>query len=91
MGQGGYRPLLLMLAALFFALIVLLPVPGSLISLVEQVNPPGYAMLEADTETIADSVNYRHDPEAFEAWRLIGGRPIRLQVWIPVNRLPGRP
>ena len=73
MGQGGYRPFLLILAALFLALIVILPVPGSLISLVEQVNPPGYAMLEADTETIADSVNYRNDPKAFEAWRLSGG------------------
>ena len=72
MGQAGYRPLLLMLAAVFLAFIVLSPIPGSLVGLVEQGNPSGY-MLEADTETIADSVNYRRDPAAFEAWRQSGG------------------
>ncbi len=72
-GQGGYRPLPLMLAAVFLTLIVLLPVPSSLVGLVERANPPGYDMLEANTETIADSVNQRRDPDAFEAWRLSGG------------------
>ena len=72
-GQGGYRPLPLMLATVFLTLIVLLPVPSSLVGLVERANPPGYDMLEANTETIADSVNQRRDPDAFEAWRLSGG------------------
>ena len=71
-GQAGYRPILLMFAALFFVSIMLLPVPGSLVDLVEHVNPQGYDLLGADTETIADSVNYHRNPDAFEAWRLSG-------------------
>ena len=72
-GEAGYRPLLLMFAVVFLALIVLLPLPGSLVGLMEQVNPLGYDM-EADTETIADSVNYHRNPDAFEAWQS-SGRP----------------
>ena len=72
-GQAGYRPALLICAAFFFGLIMLLPPPGSLVHLVEQVNPLGYDILGANTETIADSVNYHRNPEAFEAWKLSGG------------------
>jgi sodium-dependent dicarboxylate transporter 2/3/5 len=42
--------------------------------LVEQVNPPGYNMSGANTETIVDSVNFHKNPEAFEA-RLESGGP----------------
>ena len=65
-GQAGYRPILLLLVAIFFVVMALLPVPGSLLDLVEEVNPPGYNMM-AGTETIVDSVNYRNNPRAFEA------------------------
>ena len=68
-GQAGYRPLVLVLAALIFVSIVLFPVPGSLIDLLEQLNPPGYDMMEPGTNTVVDSVNYHRNPEAFEAWR----------------------
>jgi len=68
-GRDGYRPILLLFAALFLGFMVVLPVPESLVDLVEQVNPPGYDMLKADTQTIADSINYHRNPEAFKAWR----------------------
>ncbi len=67
MGQAGYRPIALLLAAFFFVFMVLLPVPRSLINLVEEVNPSGYGMMEPDTETIVDSVNYHKNPQAFAA------------------------
>ena len=72
-GQPGYRPIALIIAALFFASLILLPVPGSLIDLVEVVNPSGYEMMGANTETIVDSVNYHNDPVAFEASQETGG------------------
>ena len=72
-GQAGYRPIALLFAAFFLVSMVLLPVPGSLIGLVEEVNPPGYAMMETDTETIVDSANSHKNPKAFEAWRRSGG------------------
>lgn len=68
-GQAGYRPVLLLIGAVFFIAMALLPVPGSL---VERVNPPGYNMA-GGAETIVDSVNYHNSPEAFEAWRESGG------------------
>ena len=73
-GQSGYRPILLIFAALFFVLVMLLPVPGSLVDLVEQVDPLGYD-LESNTETIADSVNSHKNTEAFQAWQLSGLPP----------------
>ena len=65
-GQAGYRPILLLLVAVFFVVMALLPVPGSLVDLVEEANPSGYNMV-AGTETIVDSINYRNNPRAFEA------------------------
>lgn len=72
-GGAGHRPILLLAAALSLLCMVVLPVPGSLVALVERVNPSGYDMMEADTETIRDSVNYHRNPEAFAAWRASGG------------------
>ena len=71
-GQAGYRPVLLSIAAVFFIAMALLPAPGSLVDLVERVNPSGYNMADG-VETIVDSVNYHNNPEAFEAWRESGG------------------
>ena len=73
-GQSGYRPILLIFAALFFVLVMLLPVPGSRVDLVEQVDPLGYD-LESNTETIADSVNSHKNTEAVQAWQLSGLPP----------------
>ena len=40
-GHAGHRPIVLLLAAFFILAVLILPVPGSLIDLVEQVHPPG--------------------------------------------------
>ncbi len=73
MGHAGHRPIALAFAAVFFLAMVLLPVPAGLIGLVEQVNPPGYDMLEGGTETIVDSVNFHKHPAAFRAQAQTGG------------------
>ncbi len=67
LGQGGYRPIALVVAALVFCAMVLLPVPESLVRLMEQENPSGYSMSGAGAETIVDSVNLHKNPEAFAA------------------------
>ena len=72
-GHGGYRPIVLLIAAFFMLSILILPVPGSLIHLVEQVNPSGYDMKGANTETIVDSVNFSNNPNAFLAWKESAG------------------
>ena len=71
-GQSGYRPIVLLIAAVFFLSMLLLPLPGSLIRLVEQDNPQGYTMMAANTETIVDSVNQRKNPRGYEALRQNG-------------------
>ena len=71
-GQAGYRPIVLLIAAVFFLSMLLLPLPGSLIGLVEQDNPPGYTMMAANTETIVDSVNQHKNPRGYEALRQNG-------------------
>ena len=73
-GQAGYRPVVLLLAAVVLLSMLVLPLPGSLIDQVEQVNPPGYAMMEPGTDTIVDSVNRHNNPKAYEALRQ-GGAP----------------
>lgn len=72
-GQAGYRPIALIFAVLFLLAMFLVPVPGTLISLVEEVNPLGYDMMDPGTETIAESINRHNHPEAFEASRRSGG------------------
>ena len=71
-GGAGYRPLVLLFALTFIILMAfIIPVPGGLIDLVEQDNPPGYK-LEGETTTIVDSVNYHEDKEAFQEWQEAG-------------------
>ena len=72
-GHGGYRPIVLIMAALFLLSFMFLPLPGSLINLVNQVNPSGYEMVGPNSETIVDSVNYSKNPETFQAWQETGG------------------
>ena len=58
-GHAGHRPIVLLLAAFFILAVLILPVPGSLIGLMDQVNPSGYDMKGANTETIVDSAGKR--------------------------------
>ena len=73
-GQAGYRPILMLAAALFFMAMVLLPVPQTLTGLMDEANPRGYGMLQAGADTIAESANRRKNPEAFQDW-VERGRP----------------
>ena len=72
-GQPGYRPAILAVAAVALVCTVVLPLPPSLTSLLEEVNPSGYGKMGADTGTIVDSVNHNRNREAFEASRESSG------------------
>ena len=72
MGQAGYRPIALIVAAFIFLFMLIMPLPGSLVDLLVEVNPTGYDLMEADTQTIVDSVNHHENPRAFEAFQNSG-------------------
>ena len=71
-GQAGYRPVVLLFAAALILSLLVLPLPGSLVDLLEQVNPVGYDMMDTDAVTIIDSVNLHNNPEAFRSSQEIG-------------------
>ena len=64
--RPGYKPLLLLLAALVFTAIVILPPPQSMLDMVSKVSPPGY-QLGTGCNTITDTINKKLRPEAFKA------------------------
>ena len=68
-GQAGYRPIALLVAAILFLSLLLIPVPSSLSAMLVAENPPGYDMLEPGTNTIADSVIYHNNQREFQAGR----------------------
>ena len=63
-GRAGQRPIVLLVASALFLSMALLPLPRSLVGLEEEANPLGYKMMEADSETIVESVNRHFSPEA---------------------------
>jgi sodium-dependent dicarboxylate transporter 2/3/5 len=71
--RPGYKPLLLLIAAIVFTGIVLLPPPQTMINLVTEKNPAGYS-LPKDCKTITDTVNKKLRPAAFEAANKSGPR-----------------
>jgi len=64
--KPGYKPILLLIAALVFTGIVIAPPPQSMINLVSQEKPSGY-QLGGGCKTITDTVNKKLHPVAFEA------------------------
>jgi len=66
--RPGYKPVLLLIAAILFTAVVLLPAPESMIQLMKQSNPAGYG-LSSDCNSIADNVNKKLRPDAFEKSR----------------------
>jgi len=64
--RPGYKPKLLLIAAVLFTALVVAPPHQSLIDLVGKVNPPGY-QLSSGANTITDNVNKRLRPEASQA------------------------
>lgn len=71
-GRAGYRPMILIFAILCIIVTAfILPVPGSLMNLIEINRPAGYK-LEGGTTTIVDSVNYHMHRAAFQEWKAAG-------------------
>ncbi len=63
--RPGYKPSLIMIAALLFTGLVVIPPPQNMISLMNRVKPAGYE-LSAGCETIMDTVNKKLRPKAFK-------------------------
>ncbi|MBW1705573.1 MAG: anion permease [Deltaproteobacteria bacterium] len=64
--KPGYKPILLLIAALVFVGVVIVPPPQSMIDLVSKVNPAGYK-LGRECKTITDTMNQKLHPKAFKA------------------------
>jgi sodium-dependent dicarboxylate transporter 2/3/5 len=63
--RPGYKPVLLLIAFIVYAILVVLPPPQSMIELVNKEGPSGYS-LSAGVKTITDAVNRKLNPEAFK-------------------------
>ncbi|MFH1241389.1 MAG: SLC13 family permease [Pseudomonadota bacterium] len=64
--RPGYKPVLFLIAAACFAVLVIMPPPQSMIDLATKANPPGY-QLPKGCNTITDAINKKMRPEASEA------------------------
>jgi sodium-dependent dicarboxylate transporter 2/3/5 len=62
--RPGYKPVLLLIAAIVFTAMVIMPPTQGMIDIVTKDNPPGYKV-PADCKTITDAVNKKLRPEAF--------------------------
>ena len=62
--RPGYKPVLLLIGFIVYAILVILPPPQSMIELVSRENPSGYS-LSSGVKTITDAVNRKLNPEAF--------------------------
>ena len=69
--KPGYKPILLVIAAVLFIGVVMLPVPQSMIDLVSEKNLPGY-QLGRGCATIADTMNQKLHPTEFAAAQAAG-------------------
>ena len=63
-GGPGYKPIYLIIAAIMFTALVILPPPQSMIDLVEKINPSGYKVGKG-CSTITDTVNQKLRPGAY--------------------------
>lgn len=64
--KPGYKPVLLLAAAIVFAGLVVIPPPQSMIDLAGSVSPAGYK-LSAGCKTMTDCINKKLRPGAFDA------------------------
>ncbi len=67
-GGPGYKPILVLIAAIVFIALAVMPPPRSMVDMVEQSDPPGYKVGK-DCRNIVDTVNQKLRPEAFKAAR----------------------
>ncbi len=63
-GSPGYKPIYILIAAVVFAVVVIMPPPQSMIEMVTKSNPPGYEPGRG-CETITETVNQKLRPKAF--------------------------
>jgi len=64
--RPGYKPVILIPAAILFVVLVIMPPPRGMVDLVSMEKPSGYTM-PADCKNITDSVNKKLNPDAFKA------------------------
>lgn len=69
--KPGYKPVLLLVAAVVFVGLVVMPPPQSMVDLVGSVSPAGYK-LSSGCQTITDCINKKLRPNAFEAENMPG-------------------
>ena len=63
--RPGYKPVLLLIGFVIYAILVIAPPPQSMIDLVSKEHPSGYS-LSSGVKTITESVNRKLNPEAFK-------------------------
>lgn len=63
--KPGYKPLLLLIAAIIFGVLIIIPPPRSMIDLVSMKAPQGYK-LGKDCNTITDTINKKLRSKAFK-------------------------
>jgi sodium-dependent dicarboxylate transporter 2/3/5 len=73
-GQAGYRPIALLIAALFFAVIVLAPIPGSLTGLVEGMDLAASDLVGADAEVRGGPAGPHANPETVDSSEQVARR-----------------
>lgn len=64
----GYKPVLILCAAIVFIAMVIIPPPKGMLDMVGQANPAGY-QLEQGCNNIIDSVNKKLRPKAFKEFK----------------------
>ena len=67
--RPGYKPKLLLIAAIIFAGLVMVPPPQSLIDLVSKVNPAGYKVAKG-CHTITDTINKKLHPTSIKTTKV---------------------
>ena len=64
--RPGYKPILFIIAALVFTVMVMMPPTRGMLEMVKTENPSGYALPQG-AKTITDAVNKKLRPEAFKS------------------------
>ena len=64
--RPGYKPILFIIAALVFTIVVMMPPTQGMLEMVKTENPSGYALPQG-AKTITDAVNKKLRPEAFRS------------------------
>jgi len=66
--RPGYKPVLLLIAFIVYAILVIIPPPQSMIELVSRENPSGYS-LSSGVKTITDALNRKLNPKPLKRTR----------------------